>query len=280
MKPESNQHTVAVLGLGLIGEIWARHLHEAGLLAAAWNRTPKPGTPCAVDTPRAAAEKARILIIAVADPQAVAQTLEPVLPVLNDSYVVIQSSTIGPDDSTHFRRLVTATGARYLEAPFTGSKPAAQERNLVYYLGGPGPVVTECEPVLKRLSAKRIHIGTGEQACAVKLAMNLQIATLTQALCEALHSVRRAGVSDEIFFECMRGNASWSPLAALKEPKLKARDYAPQFSVKHLLKDLRLLKKDTGAMPALDLMIKQLSACADLEQGDQDFSILYEQQPE
>jgi 3-hydroxyisobutyrate dehydrogenase-like beta-hydroxyacid dehydrogenase len=38
----------------------------------------------------------------------------------------------------------------------------------------------------------------------------------------------------------MRANVAWSGLSALKEPKLRAGDYAPQFSVKHMLKDLRL----------------------------------------
>ena len=36
---------VAVLGLGLIGSVWARHWHADGHAVRAWNRTPKPEQP-------------------------------------------------------------------------------------------------------------------------------------------------------------------------------------------------------------------------------------------
>ena len=268
---------VAVLGMGIIGEIWAEHLCADGLLSATWNRTPKTNAKLAVDSPHAAALKANVLIVVVADPPAVESTVNNMLPGLGPDHLIIQSSTIGPGDSERFQAAVESTGARYLEAPFTGSKPAASERKLVYYLGGALEQVHEAEPVLERLSAKRIHIGTGPQACSIKLAMNLQIATLIEALCEALHTTRAGGVPDDIFFDCMRGNASWSPLAAMKEPKLREQDYSPQFSVKHLLKDLRLLKVAKGTMPALDTMIEQLSLCEKDGAADLDFSALYEQ---
>ena len=271
------ERNVAVLGLGLIGGVWARHLESDGRLAATWNRTPRPDSPRGVGSPLAAAEQADVLIVVVSDPAAVEAVVRAMTSALSARHLVIQSSTIGPADSTRVRGLVEACGARYLEAPFTGSQPAAEARQTVYYLGGAPALIAEAEPVLARLSAQRFHIGSGEQACALKLAMNLQIATLTEALCEALQVARAAGIADDVFFECMRGNVAWSGLAALKEPKLRAGDYAPQFSVKHLLKDLRLLQQHAGPRPALDTVITQLQAAVDHGQADQDFIALYEQ---
>jgi len=272
--PES---AVGVLGLGLIGSIWARHLHGAGRLAASWNRTPQPDFPAWTGTPREAAEKADTLIIVVADPPAVEGVLAAMRPALGPRHLVIQSSTIGPSDSARFRALVEAGGARYLEAPFTGSQPAAEAKKTVFYLGGEADTIAAAEPALALISAQRIHVGTGEQACTVKLAMNLQIATQAEALCEALFLARKAGVSDDTFFTCMKNNASWSGLASLKEPKLRAADYSPQFSVKHLLKDLRLLDPAAGGLPALNMMIARLKRASESGQGNQDFSVIYRQ---
>jgi len=272
---ENNMNTVAVLGLGLIGSIYARHLHEAGLLTASWNRTPKPETRNPASSPLEAAEKANVLIIVVSNPAAVESTIESMLPALSPCHLVIQSSTIGPEDSSRFQALVNSTGARYLEAPFTGSKPAAEVKKTIFYLGGDSDTVAMAEPVLSIFSEQRIHCGTGEQACTVKLAMNLQISAQVQALCEALFISRAAGVSDDIFFTCMRGNAAWSGAAALKEPKLRTGDFKPQFSVKHMLKDLRLLDENETGFPILRAMTKVLETASQSGRKDEDFSVIY-----
>ncbi len=268
------QRNTAVLGLGIIGGIWANHLHVAGRLAASWNRTAKADAPCVVDTPREAAERSEYVIIVVADPAAVESVVADMAPALSARHLIIQSSTIGPADSTRIREQVVATGARYLEAPFTGSKPAAEAKKIVFYLGGDTASVELAEPLLELLSTQRLHIGSGEQACTIKLAMNLQVATLAEALCEALFLARSAGISDDTFFDCMKGNVSWSGLSALKEPKLRADDYTPQFSVKHLLKDLRLLQQHIGTLPALDTLIQQLEAVAAAGCQESDFIAL------
>lgn len=275
--PSRHESSTAVLGLGLIGSIWARHLDEAGLLAASWNRTPRPDARKPVATPHEAAEHAKTLIIVVADPPAVESVLRDMMPALTPSHLVIQSSTIGPADAIRFRKLVQGAGARYLESPFTGSKPAAEAKKTVFYQGGDAADVAAAEPVLACISAQRIHIGTPEQACTVILVMNLQIALLTEALGEALYLAREAGVGDDLFFTCMKNNASWSGLAAMKEPKLRAADYAPQFSVKHLLKDLRLLKTSAGSWPGLDLMITRLQKSSERGHKDKDFTMIYEE---
>jgi 3-hydroxyisobutyrate dehydrogenase-like beta-hydroxyacid dehydrogenase len=48
------------------------------------------------------------------------------------------------------------------------------------------------------------------------------------------------GISDDIFFAALAKNASRSGLSDIKEPKLRQGDYSPQFSLKHMDKDLRL----------------------------------------
>jgi 3-hydroxyisobutyrate dehydrogenase-like beta-hydroxyacid dehydrogenase len=142
---------------------------------------------------------------------------------------------------------VASRGARYLEAPFTGSKPAAEERKTVYYLGGDATLIAELEPLLSIVSETRFHIGTNQQAAALKLAMNLNIAAHMQGLAEALTMARRAGLDDDVFFTALAKNVSCSGVSRLKEPKLRKGDFSPQFSVKHLLKDLMLAARTKGA---------------------------------
>ena len=127
---------IGVIGLGIIGGVWARHYEAAGRLAGAWNRTAQPEFPQWKESPLAVAAAADVVQIVVADPAAVRGVIERILPVLKPGKVVVQSSTIDPQSSEEFRAAVTATGASYLEAPFTGSKPAAEQKQSVFYLGG------------------------------------------------------------------------------------------------------------------------------------------------
>ncbi|HLS27581.1 MAG TPA: NAD(P)-dependent oxidoreductase [Opitutales bacterium] len=270
---------VGVFGLGIIGSIWARHLEADGVLAASWNRTPKPEAPKWAADPVEAARRAEVLIIVLSDPAAVQGLLERILPELGEGHFVIQSTTIDPESSERFEKKVRAKGARYLEAPFTGSKPAAEERKLVYYLGGEPEAISSAGDILELLSEVRLEIGTTAQAAALKLSMNLQIAIQAGALSESLHFARAAGISDEVFFNAMRRNAAWSGVAALKEPKLRENDFSPQFSVKHMLKDIGLLRgSGNGSTFALAAEIERaLKKTAENGFAEEDFIALFKQ---
>ncbi len=65
---------------------------------------------------------------------------------LAGEYWVIQSSTISARWTQLFAEQVRQTGALFLEAPFTGSKTAAEQRQTVYYLGGEPEVVEKVTP--------------------------------------------------------------------------------------------------------------------------------------
>ncbi len=268
--------TIGVIGLGIIGRIWAGHYHAAGVLRGTWNRTAQPEAPAWTDAPEVVVGAADVVQIVVADPAAVESVLNRILPALGPGKIVVQSSTIDPASSTKFAGLVAATGARYLEAPFTGSKPAAEQRQTVFYLGGEAALIAELEPLLGLVSVTRLHIGTGEQAATLKLAMNLNIAAQMEALCEALTLARRAGVTDDVFFGALGKNVSHSGVTKLKEPKLRAGDYAPQFSVKHMLKDLRLASRINGCedFPVLDTVRDRLAQADRAGHADEDFSVL------
>jgi 3-hydroxyisobutyrate dehydrogenase len=273
---DSTPESIGILGLGIIGAIWARHHEAAGTLAGAWNRTPQPGFPRWMDTAAEVARTAQAIQIVVADPPAVQGVLDAILPELDASKTVIQSSTIDPDSSDRFRDRVLATGARYLECPFTGSKPAAEQKQTVFYLGGDEALCADVEPLLALVSAHRLRIGTHRQACALKLAMNLNISAQMQALAEARAICGRSGIDDDTFFDALSRNVSCSGLAKLKEPVLRAGDFSPMFSVKHMHKDMRLARgmAESAGCELLGTVASRLAAAEDAGWGDEDFAAL------
>ena len=267
---------IGIIGLGIIGDIWAGHFEKAGVLAGTWNRTAKPDAPQWMDTLEAVTEAADVVQIVVADPPAVASILERILPKLGSGKIVLQSSTIDPTSSAKFKAQVIATGARYLEAPFTGSKPGAEAQQTVFYLGGDPDLIGELAPLFKIISHLQFRIGDNEQAAALKLAMNLNISAQMETLCESLALVRRAGVSDDVFFDVLGQNVSYSGVSKLKEPKLRAGEYSPQFSVKHMAKYMRLASTMGSAkeFPILAAIRQRLADAEAAGFADEDFAAM------
>jgi 3-hydroxyisobutyrate dehydrogenase-like beta-hydroxyacid dehydrogenase len=239
---------VTVLGLGIIGSAWAKNLHDDGLTVRGWNRSPKAFDFYEQDL-KTAVHDAEMIIIVVADPPAVESILDAIGPELKPGQIVAQSSTISARWTRLFAERVEATGARFLEAPFTGSKPAAEARKTVFYLGGSPELVEEARPVLTRLASSILHIGPLGSASSLKLAMNLNIALVSEALSESLTLARSEGIADDKFFEALHINVGKSGFSDLKEAKFRSIDFDPQFSLKHMNKDLRLVLETAGDTP-------------------------------
>jgi len=230
---------VSVLGLGIIGSAWAKNLIADGHRVRCWNRSPRDFpdfTPSIQD----AVNGAEVIFIIVYDPPAVQSILNQILSKLVPGQLVIQSSTISAKWTRLFAGEVQKTGASFLEAPFTGSKIAAEQRQTIYYLGGAPEIVEKARPILKPLSSAILHIGPLGSASTLKLAMNLNIAGIAQTLCESLVLCRKAGIPDDIYFKALMPNAAHSGVSDLKGPKLRQHDYSAQFSLKNMAKDLRL----------------------------------------
>jgi 3-hydroxyisobutyrate dehydrogenase-like beta-hydroxyacid dehydrogenase len=265
---------IAVLGLGIIGSAWARNLLADGHAVRCWNRTPKefPGFRASIQE---AVEGAEAIFVVVADPPAVQSVLGQIESSLGAGQLVIQSSTISAPWTLKFAAQVEKTGARFLEAPFTGSAVAAEKRQTVFYVGGTADVVEKGRTYLTRLAGEILHIGPLGAASSLKLAMNVNIAGVAQALCESLSLARAAGISDDTYFAALSRNASRSGLSDLKEPQLRRRDYAPRFSVKHMAKDLRLAMETASGLSVSLGQTEQLRKAYDRSMaagwGDEDF---------
>lgn len=270
---------IALFGLGIIGATWARNLAADGHTVRAWNRTPKPDHPCWCADPVAAVRGAGLVAIVVADGPAVMQVLDAILPACAPGTVIANHATIGVDEVQAVHKRVVAAGCAFLDMPFTGSKPAAEQRQTVFFVGDDAAVLAKVEAVYRPLTKAILPLGKVGNAMAVKLALNLMIATSFQSLAEGLRLARAAGLSDAQFFQCLDLNVAKSGLADLKRPKLQNADWSPQFSVKHMHKDLRHALRLAGSLgvtvPQTALLERAYAATADRGLGDADFSVLY-----
>ena len=269
---------ITVLGLGIIGSVWARHWNADGHQVRTWNRSAKPDAPGFTADLVTAVRDAELVAIVVADPPAVASILERIIPVLAAGMVVAQHSTVGVDDTLAYAVAVHGRGAAYLDMPFTGSKPAAEQRQNVFFVGDDHAVLPRVEPVYRALAKQLLPIGRIGQASAIKLSFNLLIANLNQAMIESLELARRSGIDPAAWFNALDYNVAKSGLADLKKPKFLSGDFSPQFSIKHMHKDLRLALRHAASLGLrLDetaAVERAYAAAAEQGLGELDFSAL------
>jgi hypothetical protein len=136
--------------------------------------------------------------------------------------------------------MVRDRGAQFLDAPFTGSKSAADARELVYFIGGSDKTLQIAEPVLKASSKAIVKIGKIGDAATVKIATNLISAVTVQALAEAYAIVKGSGIDPLALSEALKHHAIRSGVTDAKLAKILDQQYEPHFSLKNMFKDVQL----------------------------------------
>ena len=269
--------TAGVIGLGIIGSRVVSALRKSGFQVWLHNRSPRP-EPNFLSSPAEVAESARHLQIFVSDGPALLSVVKNLAPALTPDHVVLNHATISPHETLEAAALVTARHAKFLDAPFTGSRDAAERGELVYYIGGDPAVLASVRPLLKASSKDILEIGEIGQASVVKIASNLLSATAVEALAEAHALLEANGIELHKLSLALQSNAARSQIADMKIPAMLSGDFEPRFSLKHMFKDIQLAL-GLAAEKEMDLPAAAAfagAAMAGIQQGwgDSDFSVI------
>lgn len=235
---------VAFLGLGIMGRPIASNLVKAGHEVAVWNRTPKEveGARTA-SSPADAARNAEVIWMCVADTDAVESVLfgpQGVHESLTSGQIIMDSSTISPSATRRFAERVGANGVKYVDAPMTGSKIAAEGGTLLFIVGGEEAVIEQLKPLFAATGKKIFRMGETGKGQAAKLAMNLQIALIYEGFAEGLTLATKLGVDAATLVPLIEASMVRSGVVEYKAPFVLKRDFTPNFPLRLMRKDLRL----------------------------------------
>lgn len=271
------KQTAGVIGLGIIGSRVVAALRRNGYQVWIHNRTPRP-EPNFLSSPAELAESATHIQIFVSDGPALLGVIRAMMPALTPEHVIMNHATVSPHETRAAADLVAERHAKFLDAPFTGSRNAAEKGELVYYIGGDSEVLAEVRRQLEASSKAILEIGGIGQASVVKIATNLLTAATVEALAEAHALLDKNGIEPRKLAGALRTNATHSQLAEMKIPGMISGDFEPMFSLKHMFKDIQLA---LGLAAESDIDLPATSAfagaaMAGIQQGwgDLDFSVV------
>ena len=275
----STPSRVGVIGLGIIGARVAKNLRKAGFDVYVWNRTPKD-EPQFVQSPRILAETCQVLEIFVANDAAILETIENLLPALTPQHLLIAHSTISPETINEIAARIAPSGAHLIDAPFTGSKGAAEKGQLVYYVAADPADLERAKPILEATSRHIVYFDNLGDASLVKIATNLITASIVQSLSEAVAITEKAGVDLNKLAEAIEYNACRSGVSDMKLPAIIKRDFEPNFSLTNMLKDSRLALQLAEIfkleLPVTETVNQILARADEKDWGAKDFAVISE----
>jgi len=271
-----------IIGLGIVGSRVAKNLRKAGIHTYVWSRSPKP-EPNFLGSAADVAQLAPFIQIFVRNGQDLLEVVGAMLPSLTPDHVIANCATVDLDSTKEAARQVAAAGASFLDCPFTGSKDAAENGQLNYYVGGDPEVIERVRPLLELSSANIIPLGEIGHATVVKIATNMVTSTTIQILSEALAVSVAHGVAPETFQAAVEVNACNSKVAGMKLPAMLAGDYEPHFSLNNMFKDsqfaLTLAKQAGIDVPALATTAGAMFQTIKAGHGEDDFCSIYSRFP-
>ena len=276
---------MGLIGLGNMGTAIAERLLEAGYPLLVTNRTREKSAALeargavVASTPRDLAGQVDVILTSLADDDAFEAVAADVVASARPGSVLVDVSTVSPGVSARVASLAGAAAVEYLRAPVSGNPAVVRAGNLTFIVSGAQETLERVEPVLRAIGPTVHHVGDGEQARIVKLAINSMIAGLAQLMAEALVLGESAGVSRAALLDVMGSSAAGAPFVKYKTEPLLRDDFSATFTTALMEKDIDLVldaADEAGVeLPIAREMKRHLRAAIEAGYADDDFIALF-----
>lgn len=243
-----NNLKVAFIGLGIMGSRMAAHLIKNNIHTSVWSRSQSSRDQFEYqknisESLEAAVHEADIVISMLSTPQAVSEVLlndDGVLSKMKKGAIWMDSSTVNPSFSVQCFEKSQSQGIEFIDAPVAGSKPQAENAELVFFAGGSENTINEAKPLMEIMGSKVIHIGDHGRGSAFKMVVNIMLAQSMAIFSEATHFGESMGLSKEFLLNTLPNLVVSAPFTKFKSEAIKKDDYSVQFPLEWMHKDLML----------------------------------------
>lgn len=241
---------IGFIGLGIMGKAMAANIARAGYPLTVYNRTPgqaahlRPLGVAEAATPGTLAAEAEVIILMLTGPEAIDQVLwgeAGVAACARAGASIINMSTVSPNYSHELQRKLAQCNLALIDAPVSGSKKPAEDGTLLILAGGDREHVVKHTPLLGAMGKNVIYCGSVGQGSMMKMAINLLLGAMMEALCETVNFGKKGGLTEDVIFDVITSGPLNCGLYQSKEEMLRNGDFAAQFPLKHAAKDLKFI---------------------------------------
>lgn len=224
-----------IIGLGIMGRPMAANLLKQGFELYVHDIDP------------AAVEALRLMGAIPAGPAEMAGQCEAILTMLPDGGIVqrvllgedgvisrvrpgalvVEMSSITPEETRLCAARFEAIGVDYLDAPVSGGEPKAIDGSLAFMAGGSERAFKRAQPLFAAMGHSAVLVGGSGAGCVAKLANQIIVNLGIAAVSEALTFSVKAGADPGKVFKAIRQGLAASTVLDTKAPMMLAGNYKP-----------------------------------------------------
>lgn len=216
-----------------------RRLEEAGARAAASAQDATNGVEVVISM-LPAGQHVRRLYMGQPDASGLFDALE-------GKPLIIDASTISPQDARTVGEAAAERGLSYLDAPVSGGVGGAQAGTLTFIVGGSQAGFEQARPVLEAMGKNIFHAGEVGAGQVAKICNNMLLGILMSGTAEALALGVKNGLDPAVLSEIMKQSSGgnwalnvYNPWPGVMEGSAASRDYQGGFLTDLMAKDLGL----------------------------------------
>jgi 3-hydroxyisobutyrate dehydrogenase-like beta-hydroxyacid dehydrogenase len=264
-----------------MGAPMAANVLRRGFPLTVWNRTPERAAPLVeagarlASSPADCVRGADVVILILADPPAVDAVVGAMLEGIDAGALVVDMSTVDPACARRTAATVATRGARFVDAPVSGTRKPAVDGTLLVMAGGAADDIERARPVLEAMG-RVVRVGEVGHGMAMKLVLNgvgVHMLTGFQAM---LVLGRKLGLDGATMLDVIGRGAFSSPLFAGKGARILDGNFAPDFTVDLLLKDQQLVLETARSvgypMPTEEAIVRVVEEAIAAGLGDEDIA--------
>lgn len=286
---------VAFIGLGNMGAGMAANLVKAGFAVTAFDLMPAALAQAKKDSCNTAATAheavaAADYIVSMLPNGQIVENLyihnDKLLDAIDKKAVVIDCSTIAPENSRALIAAAEAKGIAAIDAPVSGGVAAAAAGSLAFMCGGTEAACAAAKPVLQAMGANIFRAGDAGAGQVAKVCNNMLLAIHMSGTAEALQLGMDNGLDPKVLSDIMlkSSGCNWSlekynPVPGVMDSVPSSNGYQGGFMVDLMLKDLglamaaALASKSSTPMGAAARNLYSLHKNSDgKDKGSMDFS--------
>jgi 3-hydroxyisobutyrate dehydrogenase len=205
-----------------------------------------------------------VVITCLPSPAASARVVAEMLPEMGRGKIWMEMSTTDADEILRLAAEVEAAGGIAVECPVSGGCHRAATGNISIFAGGPRSAVETVMPLLKHLGRRILHTGDLGTASKLKVMTNYLATVHLVALCEALTTMKAAGLDLATTYEAIRISSGTSFVHETESQLILSGARDVNFTMDLIMKDIGLFQKlaDTSDVP-LEISPLLISIMAD-----------------
>ena len=231
MRAAKAKGAVGVVGLGIMGGAFAKHLAAAGwrvvgfdIDTARCRLMAKLGVEIAKNA-AAVAKEVPIIITSLPSPKALDLTVKAIANARLPRRIVVEASTFTLADKERAEAVLRKAGHVMLDSPVSGTGAQAQTKDLVIYASGDTKSIAKVKPVYADFSRKAYDLGAFGNGSRMKYVANHLVAINNVATAEAMVLGMKAGLDPRMIFEMVSTGAGNSRIFELRAPMMVADRY-------------------------------------------------------